>query len=144
MRWIECQKAFAGRTAQVEAMRWAWRDRLTLLGDPNMPPFRRQLLSKEYAKEVAEKILRVVDERKLISHRVTPHGRAALSISARSTDMEFRRPDAHPRRGLGACVTVDAFGLTLGHGMTRFDPNPDHPNAPRPGKRPLHTWSRPL
>ena len=38
----------------------------------------------------------------------------------------------------GAQVTVDGLGLTLGHGMSRFDPRPDHPNAPGPGKRPLH------
>ena len=38
----------------------------------------------------------------------------------------------------GAQVTVDGLGLTLGHGMSRFDPHPGHPNAPRPGKRPVH------
>ena len=38
----------------------------------------------------------------------------------------------------GAQVTVDGLGLTLGHGMSRFDPHPGHPNAPGPGKRPVH------
>jgi gamma-glutamyltranspeptidase / glutathione hydrolase len=38
----------------------------------------------------------------------------------------------------GAQVTVPGLGLTLGHGMSRFDPRPGHPNAPGPGKRPLH------
>jgi gamma-glutamyltranspeptidase/glutathione hydrolase len=38
----------------------------------------------------------------------------------------------------GAMVTVDGLGLLLGHGMSRFDPRPGHPNAPGPGKRPLH------
>ena len=38
----------------------------------------------------------------------------------------------------GARVTVDGLGLILGHGMSRFDPRPRHPNAPGPGKRPLH------
>ena len=38
----------------------------------------------------------------------------------------------------GAQVTVEGLGLTLGHGMSRFDPHPGHPNAPGPGKRPLH------
>jgi gamma-glutamyltranspeptidase/glutathione hydrolase len=28
--------------------------------------------------------------------------------------------------------------VTLGQGMSRFDPVPGHPNAPGPGKRPLH------
>jgi len=38
----------------------------------------------------------------------------------------------------GACVTVGGLGLVLGHGMSRFDPQPGHPNSPGPGKRPLH------
>jgi gamma-glutamyltranspeptidase/glutathione hydrolase len=38
----------------------------------------------------------------------------------------------------GACVTVDGLGLILGQGMSRFEPKPDHPNSPGPGKRPLH------
>jgi gamma-glutamyltranspeptidase/glutathione hydrolase len=38
----------------------------------------------------------------------------------------------------GAQVTADGLGVTLGHGMSRFDPHSDHPNSPGPGKRPLH------
>jgi gamma-glutamyltranspeptidase/glutathione hydrolase len=38
----------------------------------------------------------------------------------------------------GAQVTVDGLGLTLGHGMSRFDPRPGRPNSVGPGKRPLH------
>ena len=41
----------------------------------------------------------------------------------------------------GACVTIAGLGVTLGHGMSRFDPEPGHPNAPGPGKRPLHNMS---
>jgi gamma-glutamyltranspeptidase/glutathione hydrolase len=41
----------------------------------------------------------------------------------------------------GAQVTVEGLGLTLGHGMSRFDPRPDHPNAPGPGKRPLNNMA---
>jgi gamma-glutamyltranspeptidase/glutathione hydrolase len=33
---------------------------------------------------------------------------------------------------------VDGLGLILGHGMSRFDFHPAHPNAPGPGKRPLN------
>jgi len=38
----------------------------------------------------------------------------------------------------GARVTVEELGLILGHGMSRFEPKPGHPNSPGPHKRPLH------
>ena len=38
----------------------------------------------------------------------------------------------------GARTTVDGLGLILGHGMSRFDPQPGAANAPGPGKKPLH------
>jgi gamma-glutamyltranspeptidase / glutathione hydrolase len=38
----------------------------------------------------------------------------------------------------GACVTVAGLGLFLGHGLSRFNPEPGHPNSPAPAKRPLH------
>jgi gamma-glutamyltranspeptidase/glutathione hydrolase len=40
--------------------------------------------------------------------------------------------------GFGAQVVVEEFGLVLGHGMSRFNPRPGHPNSVAPGKRPLH------
>jgi gamma-glutamyltranspeptidase / glutathione hydrolase len=41
--------------------------------------------------------------------------------------------------GFGSCVTVPGLGLTLGHGMTRFDPGT--PNAVGPRKRPVHNMT---
>jgi len=38
----------------------------------------------------------------------------------------------------GAQVTIAGLGLTLGHGMSRFNPQAGHPNSPGGGKRPLH------
>jgi gamma-glutamyltranspeptidase / glutathione hydrolase len=35
-------------------------------------------------------------------------------------------------------VTVPGLGLTLGHGMSRFESAANHPNSAGPGKRPLH------
>ena len=39
----------------------------------------------------------------------------------------------------GAQVTVDGLGLILGHGMSRFDQRPGHPNSVGPDKRPRWT-----
>ena len=38
----------------------------------------------------------------------------------------------------GSCVTVPGTGITLGHGMCRFDPRPGRPNSVGPNKRPLN------
>lgn len=38
----------------------------------------------------------------------------------------------------GSCLAVPGTGVILGHGMCRFDPHPELPNSPGPGKRPLN------
>ena len=40
--------------------------------------------------------------------------------------------------GFGSHVTVDGLGLLMGHGLSRFDPEPGKANSPASGKRPLH------
>ena len=41
----------------------------------------------------------------------------------------------------GARVTVDKYGLTLGHGISRFDPRPGFANSIAPRKRPLNNMT---
>ena len=124
-------------------MRLAWHDRLTLLGDPefvNVP--QTKLLSKDYAHECAEKIQATVQAGKLLAHAVTPqdHG-GTLNFSAMDEQGNFAALTLTHGNAFGAQVTVDGLGLTLGHGMSRFDPHPGHPNAPGPGKKPLHNMA---
>jgi gamma-glutamyltranspeptidase/glutathione hydrolase len=38
----------------------------------------------------------------------------------------------------GSKVVIDGLGLAMGHGMSRFDFIPGHPNYPEPGKRMQH------
>lgn len=122
--------------ARVEALRLAWRDRLKLLGDGAAAG---RLLSEEYARELAARVARAVKEGKPLSsagarraHDGTFH---VSAIDARGNAAALTLTHGNH---FGACVTVGALGLTLGHGMSRFDPTPGHPNAPGPGKRPLH------
>ncbi|MEQ1827337.1 MAG: gamma-glutamyltransferase [Pirellula sp.] len=126
--------------ARVEAMRIAWRDRLGLLGDPdfgNVPT--SKLLSNEYAQESATQIKKAVRDRTLSSHRVRSRNHTGtIHLSAADKHGNFVALTLTHGNGFGACVTVDGLGLTLGHGLSRFDPNPSHPNGPEPGKRPLH------
>ena len=143
MRALDWEKLPAGlaRThARIEAARLAWRDRLTLLGDPDFGkiPVAR-LLSADYASESAAQITAAIKDGKPLAHAVAPRPQnGTISLSAGDKLGNFVALTLTHGDAFGARVTVEGLGLTLGHGMSRFDTNPAHPNAPGPGKRPLH------
>lgn len=126
--------------ARLEALRLAWADRLALLGDPqhaDVPV--AKLLSANYTKAAAERVRRAVKEGKVLAHVVTPRDHTGtINLSVVDRDGNLAAITLTHGNGFGARVTVDGLGLTLGHGMSRFDPHPGHPNCPGPGKRPLH------
>ncbi|MEI7567046.1 MAG: gamma-glutamyltransferase [Opitutaceae bacterium] len=66
-----------------------------------------------------------------------PHG-GTIHLSAVDRHGNMAAITLTHGNGFGAGVTVDGLGLTLGHGMSRFETKPNHPNSPGPGKRPLH------
>lgn len=121
-------------------MRLAWKDRLELFGDPEQVKVPvEKLLSNDYASELAEKVRAAVREKKPIQTGVPKHtdeGTNNLCVVDRHGN--FVAITLTHGGGFGAQVTVDGLGLTLGHGMSRFDPQPGHPNSPGPGKRPVH------
>ena len=126
--------------AMVEALRWAWRDRLQLLGDPKQVevPFAK-LLSEEYARETALQVTESIAKGRPMEHRVKSNDQGGtIHLSSADRDGNFAALTLTHGGGFGARVTVDGLGLTLGHGVSRFDVTPGHPNAPGPGKRPLH------
>lgn len=146
---LDWQKMPAGvprSHARIEAMRLAWRDRLSLVGDPTtaergtpIPSPSEKLLSAEYANECAARVAAAVKMRKLLDHSVTPREQnGTINLSAADRHGNFAVLTLTHGDSFGAKITVDGIGLTLGHGMSRFDPHPNHPNAPGPGKRPLH------
>ena len=143
MNWEQVPAGFARSHARIEAARLAWRDRLTLLGDPDFAkvPVTR-LLSEDYARESAEKITAAVKAGKLLAHAVTPNPQNG-TINLSAVDKHGNMAALTLTHGLvfGAQVTVEGLGLMLGGGMSRFDPRPEHPNAPGPGKRPLHNMT---
>ena len=132
--------SLAATHARIEALRVAWADRLTLLGDPQHAQVPvAKLLSADYATATAEKIRRAVKDGKILplNAESRPHtGTINLSVVDKAGNLAAIT--LTHGNGFGARVTVDGLGLTLGHGMSRFDPHPAHPNAPGPGKRPLH------
>ena len=124
----------------LEAARLAWSDRLAFLGDPEFVDVpQAKLLSTDYAGESADRVRASVDSGRPLQFatREREHG-GTIHLSAADRDGNFAALTLTHGGSFGAQVTVDGIGLTLGHGMSRFDPQPDHPNAPGPGKRPLN------
>lgn len=143
MKWQAMPGGTRRTHARLEAMRLAWRDRLTLLGDPEFVQVpQAKLLSDEYAGACAEQILEAVKQGRIIDHglKANPQG-GTLNFSACDKHGNMAALTLTHGNSFGAQVTVEGLGLTLGHGMSRFDPRPDHPNAPGPGKRPLHNMT---
>lgn len=140
LKWDTLKDGRQRLVLRVEAMRLAWRDRLTLLGDSEFGPVpHEKLLSDDYAAECAEKIRAAVSAGKILEpdFKTSTQG-GTLNFSACDKHGNIAALTLTHGDGFGAHVTVDGLGLTLGHGMSRFDPRPDHPNAPGPSKRPLH------
>jgi gamma-glutamyltranspeptidase/glutathione hydrolase len=125
--------------ARVEALRLAWNDRLTLLGDPEATrvPVER-LMSEEYAEASAGRVRQSVRERRLIpgSSDGRPAG-GTIHLSAVDKSGLMVALTLTHGEGFGARVTVEGLGLILGHGMSRFNPRPGHPNSVQPGGHPL-------
>jgi gamma-glutamyltranspeptidase/glutathione hydrolase len=140
MNWDKLPDGVNRTQAKIEAMRLAWRDRLTKLGDPEFAPVPiEQLLSADCARESADQILAAVNAGKFLTHKVAPNGQSGtIHLSAADRDGNFVALTLTHGESFGSCVTVEGLGLTLGAGMSRFDPHPDHPNGPAPHKRPLH------
>jgi gamma-glutamyltranspeptidase/glutathione hydrolase len=126
--------------ARLEAQRCAWKDRLELLGDPERAhvPVGR-LLSAEHARDTADRILAAVKEKKPLAMQVEANPEeGTTNISAADKQGNLAAVTLTHGHGFGAQVLVEEFGLVLGHGMSRFNPRPGHPNSIAPGKRPLH------
>ncbi len=140
MSWDRMSGDLTRTHARLEAMRLAWHDRLALLGDPEFSAVpQEKLLSDDYAGEGAQRILAAVKRGQMVDHGVkTTSQGGTLSFSACDRHGNVAALTLTHGESFGAQVTVDGLGLTLGHGMSRFDPQPGHPNAPGPRKRPLH------
>jgi len=138
--WHREPAGLARTHAYLEALRLAWGDRLALLGDPAHAAVpQEKLLSDDYARASADRIRHAVKSGTILPQAVTPrpHG-GTIHLSAVDRHGNMAAITLTHGNGFGAGVTVDGLGLTLGHGMSRFETKPGHANSPGPGKRPLH------
>jgi gamma-glutamyltranspeptidase/glutathione hydrolase len=126
--------------AALEAHRLAWDDRLKLLGDPGEEAGpARGLIGEEHAKRQAERVARALADGKPAEARSDGRGAGGtVHLSAADGKGNWAALTLTHGDSFGAQVTVPGLGLTLGQGMSRFDPRPKLPNSPGPGERPLH------
>lgn len=141
LRWAERDRDAADTIQlQVEALRYAWQDRLEFLGDPQQAKISmEQFLGAEAIRTAAERIAAAVAKKQPLPVRVTSRpDQGTIHLSACDEAGNLAALTLTHGGSFGARVTVPGLGLTLGHGMSRFDPHAGHPNAPGPHKRPLH------
>lgn len=119
----------------AQAMHIGFRDRMSLLGDPDFVdvPLDR-LLSSEYAAEVRESIERGLD--KSGSHASDP---LPLAETTHASAMDAFGNAAAITHSLGMSSGVVTPGLGFQHNchMIMFDPTPGNRNSIAPGKRPI-------
>jgi gamma-glutamyltranspeptidase/glutathione hydrolase len=127
----------------AEVLKLAWRDRLLYLGDPQSArvPVER-LLSRDYAAGRAETLRQFPDHVDRLQPPL-PLASPAGTLHVATGDAAGNLVAVTISHGgfFGSCVTVPGTGVTLGHGMCRFDPHPGLPNSVGPGKRPLNNVS---
>lgn len=126
--------------ALLEVLRIAWEDRLRLLGDPEKAkvPLDR-LLSPDYARRMARRVREALDKGVPVRAAADPRpADGTIHLSAADTQGNLIALTLTHGSHYGAQVIVPGLGLILGHGMSRFEPRPGHPNSIGPGKRPLH------
>ena len=123
--------------AKLEALRIAWGDRAKYFGDPEKVKVPiDKLLSRNYAGEMAENVRRALNEKKPVPLTLdSSEDEGTINISAVDRKGNMVAITLTHGSTYGAQVSVEEFGMVLGHGMWRFDPRPGRPNSPGPGKR---------
>jgi gamma-glutamyltranspeptidase/glutathione hydrolase len=124
----------------AEAMKLGWRERHTMLGDPDFVsvPY-EELLSERAAAARVEQISSLgAKGGPQGTGRDSAHTANVIAIDADGTLISVTATQGWM---YGSHLVVDGMGLVLNHGMSRFDYSPGHPNAPAPGKRMMHNMA---
>ena len=129
--------------AALEALRLTWADRFKYFGDMDHVdvPLER-LFSDAYVRELAVQVDAAVKSGKAIKQDFDSYEqRGTIHISTADREGNLVALTLTHGGGFGARVTVEGLGLTLGHGVSRFDPRPGRANSIGPRKRPLNNMT---
>jgi gamma-glutamyltranspeptidase/glutathione hydrolase len=123
----------------AEALKLVWRDRLQHFGDPaKMNLDWQHFISPAYA---AERMAALKKAPQSVDHSIGPKLQSSpgtIHISTADSEGNLVAVTISHGSSIGSCVTVPDTGISLGHGMSRFDPHPGLANSVAPGKRPLN------
>jgi gamma-glutamyltranspeptidase/glutathione hydrolase len=123
----------------AEASKLCWHERKQSFGDPD---FARipidELVSEKQANRRAEKIRRGEGAAVISSTKQSGHTSNVIAADHEGNVISLTGTQGWM---YGAHLVVDGLGLVLNHGMSRFDYDDGHPNAPAPGKRMQHNMS---
>jgi gamma-glutamyltranspeptidase/glutathione hydrolase len=123
----------------AEALKLAWRDRLRYFGDPAKTDVDwKRFISSGYA---AERMAALRKSPRSVDHTIGPkiaNSTGTIHISTADAQGNLVAVTISHGSSIGSCVTVPGTGISLGHGMSRFDPRPGLANSVAPGKRPLN------
>jgi gamma-glutamyltranspeptidase/glutathione hydrolase len=143
LKWSDWKDALRKNHAALEALRLTWADRFKYFGDMDFVdvPVKR-LLSDSYIRELAGRVDAAVKAGKAIEQNFDSYEqRGTIHISTADREGNVVALTLTHGGGFGARVTVDGLGLTLGHGVSRFDPRPGRANSIAPRKRPLNNMT---
>jgi gamma-glutamyltranspeptidase/glutathione hydrolase len=123
----------------AEALKRGWGDRDRYVGDPQFVDVPLEmLLSDERAKDFADAI-----RNGGVANVTSRSDSGAHTVNVVSADTEGNVVSMTATQGylFGSQRVAAGMGLVLGHGMSRFDYAPGHPNYPAPYKRMHHNMS---
>ena len=123
-----------------EASKLVWADRTRCLGDPDFVtmPMDELLSPQSAAAKAAELRKQELPRGGDATIDTGPH---TSNVSVADGEGNVVSLTATQGFQFGSRVVIDGLGLVMGHGMSRFDFSPDHPNRPVPGKRMHHNMS---
>jgi gamma-glutamyltranspeptidase/glutathione hydrolase len=125
----------------AEASKLVWQDRQRALGDPDFVKMPLEELLSPQAAEAKAALLRANE----LPHHGGPApvdaGPHTSNVSVVDREGNIVSLTATQGFQFGSRVVIEGLGLVMGHGMSRFEFAPDHPNRPVPGKRMHHNMS---
>lgn len=122
---------------QIEAVKLAFADAYTHLGDPDHMTVRvDQLLDPGY---LAERAALIDPRRAQPAEAGAPHGDTVYLTAADASGMMVSMIQSNYFPGFGSGVVVPGTGIALHARGSGFVTTPGHPNRVGPGKRPYHT-----